>query len=1247
MTARPLELFYSYAREDETLRNQLDRHLAMLKRQGLIREWYDRDISAGRLWVQQIDEHLKSADIILLLISSAFIASDYCYGVEMQQALRRHDAGEARVVPIILRSCDWKAAPFGKLQALPRDARPVTRWKDRDEAFTDVAQGIRRVIAEMNGTAYDTEESEPRQSAKTRKRADNRMEEETAGTIDRCAPVRTINRRAHDEIDAYNTTLEAERVSAALNAALKRAIERYYKELKEYEGKARHELALRTAFEHLLAEGARTVKLTLIPEQTIDGNIRPDGVLLDSYKLRRGYWEAKGPDSDLDAEIKKKISAGYPLINTIFENTRKAVLYQNKKRFPYVFDLSKASDVRDLLSQFLTHVEPEVENFEAAVSEFKERIPEHAQALLRIIEDEYKRNSKFIHAFNEFKTLCISALDPNIKDETIKEMLVQHLLSERLFRTVFDNPDFVRRNVVAAKIEEVIDALTSRAFNRHDFLKSLDRFYVAIESAAKSNGGWLERQHFLNTVYERFFQGYAAKQADVLGTVYTPQEIVDFMVASVDEVLKREFGKSMSEPGVQILDPATGTGSFIVNIIDRIKTREQLRYKYQHDLFCNEVALLPYYIASLNIEHEYFARMKEYVPFEGICFADTLELAEGQQLPLFVEENTERVQREKDAQIMVVIGNPPYNVGQKSENENNRNRPYKVVDQRINETYVKDSRASNRNKLYDAYIRFFRWAADRLGKSDGVICLVSNNGFLTGIGFDGFRKRSSEEFTHIYHVDLGGDSRKGSDSNVFGIRVGVGITLLIRKKVEQGSKKRAAIYYYRLPDDLSKSDKLAWLQRCSTGEIAVPWQELVPNGKQDWITEGLHTDHFSFMPLGTREGKRARAFEAGGAQAPSIFKDYSLGVNTNRDQWMYDFHAGRLASKASSMIDTYNAELARWVRAGCPENVDDFVTPDETRIKWSSRLKECLRRKIDAQFDPRAIRNALYRPFTRRFLYFDHIMTHRQGQFPSIFPTVDTENDNVIICVPGPGNRVRFGCLAAHCITDLDLAFEKVQCFPYYTYTEDGSNRRENITDWALRQFQDRYGPDVSKWDIFHYVYGLLHHPQYRERYKENLKRDLPHIPLLHSRVAFDVCKNIGQRLMYLHLHYEQEKEYPLREIEDESVPYSRVVEKMKLSPDCASLKINDALTLAGIPQECFQYKLGNRSALEWVIDQYQVTRDRRSGIESDPNRIDDEGYIVRLVKQVVTVSVETVKLVDELTRAVTAEDWLEATPSI
>jgi predicted helicase len=1213
----PISIFYSYAHEDEPLRDELEKHLSTLRREGLITNWHDRRIGAGTLWEQEIDKHLASAQIILLLISPDFIASDYCTGVEVQRALQRHDAGEARVIPVILRPTDWERMQFGRLQALPKDGRPVTKWRPRDAAFLDITKGIRAVIVEL-------QTPRPRQPRR--------------GPIGR-APALPVEDTTTDKAQPTATST----ATALSLSTIKKALDHYYKELADSQRWADYESALRAHFQNLLNGLAKSINCHITAEWPLENGKRPDGTLFSPSNLVCGYWEAKGPKDDLDRQINNKIVAGYPLTNIVFENTKRAVLYQGNQHKPvFACDMTNRDDLAYLLQLFFEYKEHDIVKFETAVQEFKESIPRLAHDLLDILEKSHKENLKFINEFNSFLALCRETLDPNMSRQTIDEMLVQHLLTERLFRTVFHNSDFRSNNIIAVQIEKLIKALT---FNRDEFLKSLDRFYIAIEEAARDLTDWTEKQRFLDTVYERFFQGFSVKQADTHGIVYTPQEIVTFMCASVDEVLQRQFNTSLSEPDVKILDPCTGTGNFIVNIIRHHIHPNRLVHKYRNDLFCNEIMLLPYYIASLNIEHAYSAKLGCYEPFEGICFTDTLELAQDRQLPLFfVEENTERVKREKEAQIMVVIGNPPYNVGQLNENDNNKNRKYEVIGKRIKETYGKASRATNRNALSDAYVKFFRWATDRLGGRDGIVCLVTNNSFVDQYAFDGMRQYLLKDFTHIYHLDLHGNVRKnpklsGTTHNVFGIQVGVGITIAIRASSDPARK----LYYYRVPEYWRKTEKLAFLvEKKSIG--GMDWQELQPDARYTWITEGLHPEFATFLPMGVREVKRAHGVGVGGIEIKTIFKIYSIGVQTSRDHWMYDFNANTLAIKASNMIETYNADLSRWIRTGASANIDDFVLADGTRIKWSSRLKECLSRKVEAKFETSAIRSALYRPFTRQFLYFDSIMTHRQGLVPNIFPVPANESENAVIIVSDLAYRAQFSVLVANTISDIHVlaSVDAFQCFPYYTYNEDSSNRRENITDWALEQFQTKYGEQVSKWDIFHYVYALLHHPQYRERYAENLKRDLPHIPLLREREAFELCVRVGRQLMELHLHYEQAEQYPLEQIINNDEYYSERVEKMRLSSDKTAVVVNKSLTLGGVPPECFQYRLGNRSALEWVIDQYRVSEDKRSGIVIDPNSLQDKGYIVRLLRQVVTVSVETMRLVRELEQGVKVEDWLE-----
>ncbi len=552
-----------------------------------------------------------------------------------------------------------------------------------------------------------------------------------------------------------------------------------------------------------------------------------------------------------------------------------------------------------------------------------------------------------------------------------------------------------------------------------------------------------------------------------------------------------------------------------------------------------------------------------------------------------------------------------------------------MIDKRISETYVKDSKAGLQKQLYDAYVKFFRWASDRLQGRDGIVCMVSNNSFVDQLAFDGMRKHLLQDFTQIWHLDLHGNVRQnpkisGTSHNVFGIQVGVGITIAVRNHAHS----RSRLHFYRVPEMWRKTEKLDLLKQ-SKSLSGIEWREVQPDANYTWRMDGMHVEYDSFLPLGTKEAKTLQTIDP-----EAVFRSFSLGVSTNRDRWAYDFQRDKLIAKMTRLIEAYNGEVDRWKRrSNNLETLDDFVLYDDTRIKWSGDLKSGLQRGHYAAYSDTKIRMSLYRPFCRQWLFFDRLLNNSVYQMPRIFPYPESELENLAICLAGPGNRKDFGCLVSNHITSLDLAFEKVQCFPFYTYNEDGSGRRENITEWALGHFRERYGAAVTKRDIFHYVYALLHHPTYRSRYAENLKRDLPRVPLVPDAEIFDAFVTAGRQLAELHLTYESAAEYRLDPIRAEGATFNNLfhVEKMKLTKDKRAVIVNPSLTLVGIPPETFAYRLGNRSALEWVIDQYQRSTDARSGITSDPNRPDDPEYIVRLVGQVITVSVATVAIVAAL----------------
>ena len=1007
-----------------------------------------------------------------------------------------------------------------------------------------------------------------------------------------------------------------------------KAIRDYYATLQQYDKHdIRHEGAVSNPFAFLLDACAKQVNGTLVPQypmHTAQGTrIVIDGAIIDEFGLPLAYWEAKDMDDDLAKAVVDKREAGYPLDNILFQTPQRAILYQNSTE---VLDLNitEPANLISVLQYLFTYTPPELENWQTAVADFREHVPDLAGELKARIEQRHETDPAFKKAFTDFYEICRTSINPELSQDAVEEMLIQHILTERIFRTVFDRSDFSRRNIIAREIENVSDVLMRESMSRDEFLGPLNRFYVAIEGAATLCKDFSQKQHFLNSFYEKFFQGFSEDVADTHGIVYTPQPIVDFMVNSVAHILETEFGRSLSDTGVHIIDPFVGTGNFIVRLMQDIQGTA-LEAKYRNELHCNEVMLLPYYIASLNIEQEYYQRTGTYLRFEGIALADTFELMEQEQGELFTQENTERVERQKTADMFVVIGNPPYNVGQVNENDNNKNRKYKAVDRFVKETYSQDSAATNKNALSDMYVKAIRWALDRI-EEEGVVAFVTNNSFIEGLAFDGMRKHLADDCNAIYILDLGGNARKGlkvSDANVFGIRVGVSINLFVKKKDNTSESPR--IFYHRTDDLWDKEHKFDFLsEREHVGSIT--WKPIQPDARQTWLTEGLHVEFDTFIPMGTKEAKAAK-----NKVEDVIFKTYSRGVLTCRDAWTYNFNANALTENVQRTMEFYNTQVLKW-RVTAEKsilNVDNFVTYDDAQISWSRDLKAKLKRGTIAEYADHKVRTSLYRPFTKSNLYFDRMMNDVVYVFPSIFPILETETENRVICVSGIGSNKTFQSLIVDVIPDVQFV-SNGQCFPFYTYNENGTNRQENITDWALAEFRTHYNDDtISKWDIFHYNYGLLHHPDYREKYQANLKRDLPHIPFAEDFWGF---ANAGAQLADLHVTYESAPKYDgLQEMETPGMTVDWNVKKMKLSKDKTQLIYNDFLMLDGIPPDVYAYRLGNRSALEWVVDQYRVKTDKRSGIVNDPNRADQPQYIVDLIGRVITVSLKTVEIVKNL----------------
>jgi len=1003
-------------------------------------------------------------------------------------------------------------------------------------------------------------------------------------------------------------------------------------------GGSRNESALRKAFQDLLEQYATGRNLLLVPEVEFRrGGVRviPDGTLKDPLRQDWGYWESKDEKDNLADEIAAKFAKGYPSTNIIFEDTHTAVLYQGGEEVLRA-DFTDAPALNALLTRFVSYEPREVTEFHRAIEGFNADMPALAGELRAIIEEQFKANADFRKALGEFLELCQKAINPRVEMADVREMIIQHVLTEDIFMTVFDEPQFHRENAIARKLQEVVATFYHGA-SRRDIHARIAPFYETINARAAQIYNHWEKQKFLKALYENFYRAYNPKAADRLGIIYTPDEIVRFMIEAADHLVYKHFGKTLGDEGVEILDPATGTGTFISELIEYLPL-SQLKYKYQREIHCNEVAILPYYIANLNIEFTYKQKTGEYLEFENICFVDTLDnlgfARTGQhQMDFFaiVDENIERIKRQNTRRISVIIGNPPYNANQLNENENNKNREYPEVDRRIKETYIKHSTAQ-KTKLYDMYARFYRWAGDRIDEN-GIIAFVTNNSYLDKRSYDGFREVVEDEFRYIYILDLGGsvvDNPKlsGKTHNVFGIQRGVAIAFMVKKKSDAG---KCQIFYSRRPEMEQTREKLEFLRTIKFPEIR--FETIHPDQHCNWLNL-TENEWDALSPVATKEAKLSK----GQPEQQVIFKLFSLGTATNRDEWVYDFEKKNLEKKVCFFYDLFNVERKRWKQFNKKTTITDFV--DRT-IKWTSELEDHLVRGTKLIYDDRYIRSSSYRPFVKQYFYYDRVIVHRPYQQPEIFP-IGSVSKNLIICFTNPGSQKPFMALASQNIPDLHLvgAACGTECLPLYRYTASGE-RVENITDWALEQFKEKYEggkmrdeseqatASLTKLDIFHYVYAVLHHPAYRQKYERNLKREFPRIPFYDD---FWQWASWGRQLMDLHLNYEQAEPYPLEREEKDSKSLARP--RLIAHKDTGAVEVDTLTTLHGVPAEAWAYRLGTYSALEWVIERYKERTPKDPTIREKFNTYrfaDYKEQVIDLLRRVTTVSVETMKIIKQM----------------
>lgn len=848
--------------------------------------------------------------------------------------------------------------------------------------------------------------------------------------------------------------------------------------------------------------------------------------------------------------------------------------------------------------------------------------------------------------FEEFVAGLRANLNDSITSQDAVDMLAQHLITRPVFDALFEGYSFAEHNPVSQVMQGMLEILDEQ--NVGTEAETLEKFYDSVRMRAAGIDNVEGKQRIIQELYERFFKVAFPRVAESLGIVYTPVEIVDFIIASVEHVLGQEFGAYVSDEGVHVLEPFAGTGTFVSRLLQSGLIRPaDLARKYTSELHANEILLLAYYIAAINIEATYHDLAGgEYTPFNGIVLTDTFQMTETAHSmdAVIFPDNNERAAHQKALDISVIIGNPPYSAGQGSENDNNKNLVYPALDHSIAETYAAQSSATNKNSLYDSYIRAFRWASDRI-KGQGIIAFVSNGSFIDGASANGFRKTLAAEFSSVYVFNLRGNQRTSGETSqreggkIFGqgSRTPIAITLLVRNPNARGP---CTLRYHDIGDYLSRDDKLSTIRDFGSVE-AIPWQSLTPDASGDWIDQ-RDTLFAKFAPLGDKKS----------TSAPTVFGVYSMGLQSKRDAWVYNFSRATMLASVHRMVDFYNEQLAS-IAALANEReltaayIDTLIDRSPTKISWTRGLKADLRRLKAANLDERCAVISTYRPYCKQWLYFDRQFNDMVLLTPRLFPTM--AHKNIVIASMGVGASKPFSALITNAMPSHDL-IEKGQCFPLYYYEPadsdgllfadgevvDGYRRRDAITDATLSRYQARCGTDVTKEDIFYYVYGVLHSPIYKQRFAADLKKMIPRIPTVADFWGFS---DAGRQLAAWHLDYEEVDPWPLEEITLGAADDYRV-EKMRFGKDGKAedktrIRYNSHLTFAGIPEEAYSYEVNGKSAIEWIMDRYQVKTDRDSGIVNNPNdwalEHGDPRYIVDLLKRIVSVSMATVNIVNHL----------------
>lgn len=1023
------------------------------------------------------------------------------------------------------------------------------------------------------------------------------------------------------------------------------SIENYYKQIEEAKlSGSSNEQNIREFFYELLKiyAGEKGLKIEREIKEYAQNNkkVYPDGrIKKDSMVI--GWIENKDEKDDFEKEIDSKIKKGYPLDNTIFENSKTLALYQEGRRIETI-DMKDSNALHETLLKFVSFVPNAYREFYDAFSNLKKILPDLADDLREFFKNERKNNKGFRDDLIDFTEMCVRSINAEITEEIAIEMIIQHMLTRDIFAMLFHNQNFHRNNIISNSIENILTHINKKSaeisIKISSYMESLVK-YIALMSKD-------DKQDILKTFYSDFYKALNQKKADIQGIEYTPIEVVKFMVRASDELLYKHFNKKLHSKDVNILDPCSGTGIFMADIINNINSKD-LEYKYKNELFSNEIDIMPYYISNLNIENAYFEKMNIYEIFENMCFLDTLEFQIKSQksgglfeMEQFSSENVERAIKQYKKKINLIIGNPPYNANQKSENDNNKNKIYKELDKRIQATYIANSKAQ-KTKQYDMYKRFIRWASDRIKSDDnGIIAFITNNAYLDSKQDDGFRISVQKDFDYIYIVDLKGNLRKKDKregENIFNIQTGVAIMFLIKDAKIEAADKKADIKYYNIGGSLGRYEKLLNLSEIKKLS-EIDFEDIVPTDKGQWLnqTDNDFYEHIALIDKNVKNQKVGKAIEQ-----KAIFKIFSLGVATNRDDWAYDFDEKQLEKKVKYFLKVYNKERKKWA----DKKLNDIEMNNnlDYSIKFSENIKKQIVQNKEMKYENNAIRKCLYRPFVYQYLYFNNQYNDRLSYNKYSFPSENINNLNLNFNIANI--RRHKCCFVSNKIIDLNFTIEGNISVPLYVYNTEEPTL--NITDYALKIFTQKYKELATPENIFAYCHAVLSSPIYQQKYEDNLKTDYPRIPLYNNFKEFAA---LGKRLIELQTNFENIEPYSNLQIENDLNYIPEKIDNpnknnffdfLKLNKEKGTIILDSKNIIKNIPPKAFDYKIGSRSALDWICDYYKPKKlkpekelHHKTLIDNDLTNYDwvsIRSYLLDIIPRIVAVSIEIVDIFERL----------------